>query len=382
MHLSTAKVKDMTEATLRDFLELQIPEGHHLDYKAQLPGSWEKAAREFLKDVTAFSNANGGDLIIGANEPIQGGAVDDQLACMEDGESLATSLEQLTASAIEPRIPGLMIKPVALENGGHVIVVHVPPSVSRPHMVVYQKHRTFYIRHTESSVPMSTHEVRESVLASATAEARVREHLERYERDLREYDLANTGAPTFLLQAMPLIPSESPLEVLDHHFMDAVRQGAAGRFHGRKFLESNVALRPTIDGIRGAEGHNDPEWTTEFHRTGYLSACVRVPCPPEPSGCKIPAVYCDLFSAFTQLCSVVLEQTDTDLPYVIRCKLLHAKETRLIIHGKWPEPSDPYTKDEIVWPDQVRQVGEGFDAIAEDLCGLLFNAYGRKRQVQ
>ena len=69
MYFTSAEVQNLDETGLRKFLEKRVPEGHHLDYKETLSGNNDRAKREFLKDVTAFANANGGDILIGVEEP-------------------------------------------------------------------------------------------------------------------------------------------------------------------------------------------------------------------------------------------------------------------------------------------------------------------------
>ena len=68
---TSAFLDDPNEQALRGFLTLQRDEDPFLDYKSSLyDGSSSDAAhREFLKDVTGFANAYGGDIIIGVTEP-------------------------------------------------------------------------------------------------------------------------------------------------------------------------------------------------------------------------------------------------------------------------------------------------------------------------
>ena len=111
MYLTTQKFLELTEASLRDFLGLKIPEGLYLDYKEALSGSSDKEAkREFLKDVTAMANAAGGHLLIGVKEPLEGLSIDSQLVGLDGGEVLAQDLERLASASVDPRIPGLSIR--------------------------------------------------------------------------------------------------------------------------------------------------------------------------------------------------------------------------------------------------------------------------------
>jgi predicted HTH transcriptional regulator len=135
MHLTAQQVLALTETTLRNFISLGIAEGLYLDYKENLWWPLEKdAKREFLKDVTAFANAAGGDLLLGVRDPSEGVSVDSQLVGLDNGDAVAQDLERLASTSIDPRIPGLRIVRVPLANGRSCLAVHVPPSLSRPHI--------------------------------------------------------------------------------------------------------------------------------------------------------------------------------------------------------------------------------------------------------
>ena len=117
MYLTAQQVLDMDQAALEAFLELRISEKLHIDYKRQLTTPLNKEAkREFLKDVTAFANAQGGHIIIGVLEPDDNLAIRDQLVGIDDAEQLAQTLERLTIACIDPKISGLRIVPIALRN--------------------------------------------------------------------------------------------------------------------------------------------------------------------------------------------------------------------------------------------------------------------------
>ena len=189
MQLTAQQVLMLTEETLRKFLSIGIPEGLYLDYKECLSGTSEKdAKREFLKDLTAFANAAEGQLFLGVKEPSEGISVESQLVGIDNGGALAQDLERLASTSVDPRIPGLRIVPVALMNGRFCVAIHVPPSLSRHHMVNHAGHRSFYARHSESSFPMTTHEVREAVLTSSSAEARARLFIEHRLLEVRNMD--------------------------------------------------------------------------------------------------------------------------------------------------------------------------------------------------
>lgn len=381
MHLTLQQLLTLTEESLRAFLALSLLEGLYLDYKESLSGQSDKEAkREFLKDVTAFANAAGGHLFLGVKEPADGLSVDHRLVGLDDGDTVAQDLERLASTSIDPRIPGLRIVRVTLVSGKSCLVVHIPPSLSRPHMVNHTGHRSFYARHSESSFPMTTHEIREAVLTSASAEGRARLFVDRRLDEARR-SIGDRQA-AFLLQAIPLIAPETQWDVLSAPFEVVVR-GEARRNKYRHYatLASNVAPRPTIDGLLGQDQRDQPTWETEVHRTGYLSLLYRdiqVHRVGEVDRFVVHSGTCDIFRAFCHMLGELLEASGTDVPYLVTCAYLNAEGTCLWTESQWSKFSEPYTKKYILWPEHARATGTDPIVIAESLCVEMFNAFGFK----
>ena len=132
--VETAKVD---EALLTTVCIEHWPESQTLDFKRLLPANDEKGKQEFLKDVCAFANAGGGDLVYGIQEQPPGHA--DQVIpipiAVHGIDSTKRHLAQLLDSGIEPRLPGVVMQPVPLTSGDYVLVVRVPASFLRPTVI-------------------------------------------------------------------------------------------------------------------------------------------------------------------------------------------------------------------------------------------------------
>lgn len=382
MFLSTDQVVRMTEESLRGFLSLAIKELYYLDYKVAPSGKSDKdAKREFLKDISPFANAAGGDLIIGAKEPADGLSVDDRLVGVSCGEDLAKSLERVAAASIDPRIPGLQVVPVVLKTrtGYSCIIAHVPPSMSRPHMVNHEGHRSFYIRHTESSVAMSTHEIRESVLTAASAEARARHFIQNRLDELRSNE-SSGGYPLLFLQAMPLIAPESQWDILSTELISMM--SGHDRYQGYvRFSLSTNDVRPTIDGLRGRGSEGQASFETELHRNGYLSLLIRVPKDELPNSARTQAhvfyhSYQEVFRVFAEMLEHAWRITGTDVPYLIKCLCLNARGMHMRTQTTITHISLPFEKQDLVWPEHLRATGEKPMPIADAMFLELYNAFG------
>jgi hypothetical protein len=383
MYLTTQEALAMNEPSLRAFVGKRIGEGLYLDYKEALSGSSDKdRKREFLKDVTAFANAAGGDLLIGVKEPAEGVSTDEQILGVDDGQEVAQSLENLAYTSIDPRIPGLRMTLVSLSAAKSCILVHVPPSMSRPHMVSHMGHRSFYVRHSESSVPMTTHEIREAVLSTASSEERARQFVRRRLAEARD-SIGNR--PAIFIQAAPLITPETTWDVYSDSFANVLRGDKRwseyGTFAHYALCSRGSGLRATIDGLVGTDGQQPPEWETEVHRTGYVSAFyTAIESVKFQDGKHHPVLhsgYVVLFKSFCQMLSDFLEVANGDVPYLIACSLLNAGGIYYRATGRYSGGMrGPYPKQEITWPEHLRSTGDKPSTIADALSLEMCNAFG------
>lgn len=384
--VSSAEVRNLDKISLYRFLEMRLPEGAQIDYKENLSrDSADKAHREFLKDITAFANAHGGLLILGVKEPSDASSPQTQIVGIEDGDKLAQTLERIAASCVDPRIPGLLVKPVQLDGNKYVIVVHVPPSLVRPHMVTHQKHRTFYIRHSESSVPMSTHEIRDTVLSSATTEGRARAYAQEEEVEALEYIIGE--GPAFLLQAIPLLSLESPWDVLSRPIENVMRgDSRLDKYEYNHFnLASGLRPEPTLKGILECCSREEKIWLTEAHRSGFVQAVYsdveRI--SNEQGKFILHEGYIDLFRAFCDLCDELWRVTETDIPYLFRCRFINAGEVAFFTgEVSRRKLTKPFGRRLINLPERLRQTGDSIGQLPAVWGERLFNAFGLKKVPQ
>lgn len=62
------KLEEIEVNDLQGLIDRRVRESSQLDFKEALPASDDKGKVEFLRDVTALANTNGGDLIYGIIE--------------------------------------------------------------------------------------------------------------------------------------------------------------------------------------------------------------------------------------------------------------------------------------------------------------------------
>jgi hypothetical protein len=172
-------------ADLQRLIADEIQESLTLDYKAS-PALAKDRTAELCKDVSAFANSAGGQIVYGIVEK------DRKPAVVDDGSDLSREwIEQVIDSNIQPRIEGLMIAPIALATGRHAYVITIPQASARaPHQA--PDHR-YYKRQNFQSVPMEDYEVKDVMHRASKPELDV------------ALAFVNTGSPT---QARLLVRGE------------------------------------------------------------------------------------------------------------------------------------------------------------------------------
>lgn len=205
MTLDAILLDQLDESHLRSLKENEVSEGLRLEYKEDMPGNSRDEKKEFLRDVSALANTAGGDLIIEIREE-RGIPVDVCGVEVDDPDGAIRRLDDIMHHGLEPRIPGVRIQPVLLEDRRHVFVIRLPQSWAAPHRVAFQSTPQFYARRSNGKYPLDVHELRAAFLLSETVAERIRN----FRVDRIAKILANEGpvpledGPKMLLHVVPL----------------------------------------------------------------------------------------------------------------------------------------------------------------------------------
>jgi hypothetical protein len=168
MTIERGEFDALSLADLEELAAAQVPEGLRLEYKRGVYGNSDGDKREFLKDVTAFANSHGGQLILGIEER---NAIATQIIGVEcsDTDAEILRMEQMLRSGIEPPISGVRIKAILVDSNRNVFVLRIPRSWHPPHRVVAKKSNRFYVRHSAGVHEPSIEELRALFNQSSTA---------------------------------------------------------------------------------------------------------------------------------------------------------------------------------------------------------------------
>lgn len=170
--------KPLNQITLDDIEKLvssRCSEGPTLDFKQAFPSADDKGTRDFLADVTAFANTDGGDLIIGVKEDGNGVATELVGINPEGLDEAVRRVEDQVRSCVDPRVPMFTVQQVYLTNGKIVLVMRVGASLIAPHRITFKGSSRFYRRGNRSNYEMSTAELRQAFAASIDLPNRIRD---------------------------------------------------------------------------------------------------------------------------------------------------------------------------------------------------------------
>lgn len=146
------------EEDIKRLIEEGIPESYHFEYKQQRWAKTRKGNIELAKDLSALANTEGGVIIIGIAENKKTHKLEPHPIKFEDIKDRITGV--LENNVREP-IRGYIIKliPLPSDSTKGYVIIEVPDSPNKPHMVTVKGEHRYYKRVNAVSNPMTNAEV-------------------------------------------------------------------------------------------------------------------------------------------------------------------------------------------------------------------------------
>lgn len=181
------------------------PESSKLDFKSNLYGleSQKTDEKELLKDIVAFANTNGGQIVCGVKDEA---TIEGQISRTIEGvsinnlDTLSQKISNMIHDGVEPRLLGVETNLIQIQ-GKDIVVFCIPKSNYGPHRVI--RSGKFFGRSNTSNVELSYNQIRTQMISLT-----VREELmsERMASELRRFSNAAVYNSNFevLVHAYPL----------------------------------------------------------------------------------------------------------------------------------------------------------------------------------
>lgn len=241
------RLEDIEASDIQGLCDRRVREGSQLDFKDALAGNDDKGKIEFLRDVTAMANTNGGDLIYGVTEERETDGTKTGIAATAPGiEKLNVDdrtlwMENLIRDNTEPRLIGVGIHPVVIDPSHTALVVRVPRSWNAPHVVSIGKHWRFYARNSAGNYQMEVIQLRDTFLLSSTVADKL---VSFRDKRIETIKSAQSFQPYGALLVIHLQPFESVRA--DANF--DLKQISTDNFLPGKYYEGHPQIRINFDG--------------------------------------------------------------------------------------------------------------------------------------
>ena len=160
-------LKLATKEDLQRLIAEEIQESLTLDYKASAALAKDSKSRdELCKDVSAFANSAGGQIIYGIEEG------DRKPVRIDEGSDATREwIEQVIDLNVQPRLEEIVVTPIPIGAGRHAYVLTIGQASARaPHQAPDKK---YYKRQNFQSAPMEDYEIRDILRRATTPELHV-----------------------------------------------------------------------------------------------------------------------------------------------------------------------------------------------------------------
>jgi hypothetical protein len=178
MPLYDVPLDEVDERALSSLVENEVGEDRRIEYKECLPGTSQDEKAEFVRDISSLANTLGGDVLYGVREKRDAeghptGIPED--LCGLAGlnvDAVKLRFDSMLRDRLDPRLSGVECRSVPVAGSRTVLVVRVPRSWRRPHMV--RNEGWFYGRSSSRRFQLDAGQLREAFLESETVAERLR----------------------------------------------------------------------------------------------------------------------------------------------------------------------------------------------------------------
>ena len=198
-------IKYITKEDLENLVRNHKQEDSFLDFKRDLYGKTDTDKKELLKDVSAFANGSGGEIIIGIEEDNYSQA---KTLCGFTTTNISVEknrIEQIIMNGLEPKLDTFKVRYIHIGNHRFVMIIRIEHSPLFPHMVSFQRFNKFYIRKSDKNLLLDVYELRNLFLKSENFMQEIRKYNQDKIKNILEKNaiLPTIDAPKILINFIP-----------------------------------------------------------------------------------------------------------------------------------------------------------------------------------
>lgn len=260
------RLRDITEADLRQLVTAQLEEHLQLEYKSALYDGNDQGSKESLLDICMFANSGGGILLIGISEqrdaigqPTGMPNPDAELGIeIPNTEMVLQAYDARVIANVQERLP-LELYAIPVANNRHVIAIRVPNSMSKPHRVYYQGRTYFPSRRERNKYEMDVREIKEMVMRTAS---RLEEAEEKLSTALAAAVPQVNPSCSLVIGCIPVFWQNFMVNVRNPQIIQSVRQFHLGH---PNYLEATY----NFNGLQRQISANEDS-VVQVHRDGMI----------------------------------------------------------------------------------------------------------------
>lgn len=287
-------IEKITWVDIQNLLAIGRTEGDTIEFKSSFKGGSDflalsdgqkdKAIEVLAKEVIAFLNSQGGDLVIGIEESANEFAKAESICKVQNIDVMPDRLSQSLSARIEPFQALLSITQVKESDGetAGVLVIRAPASLRAPHRSI--KSKECYVRRGRESVPMPMDEIQDLSLRRLTKRGYLDASISKFFEELDDFEFDFQKIPTsrFHVRAVYAPYADTDLE-LDNDFLESLRNNRSSVKFGERELVLDTAFgqllsswKPILRGRRTSIfEHYEGEFSLSakaIYRSGILVA--------------------------------------------------------------------------------------------------------------
>lgn len=259
-------------AAIQSLQDNRVPESEVLDYKRDCYGNSDADKREFLKDVSSFTNTRGGHIIIGVDEeegvPTEIVGIDAEINLDAETQRLV----QVINSGFDPAFTSVQIRTVASDDGRRCLVLDIPRSAIGPHRIASGNYHRFFVRDSNGKHEATMPELRSLFTLSELGIQRFRDFSRERLDFVSDSERDTTGivkdAGLLIVHMVPqvFLLTDQMLDV------DALYSNHYERL--RAFSTLGISRRYNFDGFIVFSGGDKLYSYTQVFRNGVIEAAM------------------------------------------------------------------------------------------------------------
>lgn len=344
---------DINEADLQQIIGNKLPGCKTVEYKECLPDETFDSQKEFLAEVSSFANTAGGHLVYGIKEK-NGIPVGLRGIPGKDPDREIRRLENLLRDNIQPKCQGIMMRVIDMASTAPVLIIRIPESWSKPHVVNFQGHWRFYARNSAGKYPLGVTELKSAFLTMTGLGEQIRtfrfDRLNKISSSESPVPLIGKARTVFHLVPYSAFESSSSLSFAAIEDIWSIPLMYAGTFNYRYNLDGLIVYNEQADS-GFSEGY------TQVFRNGIIESVNANLFGSSVKGPYIPSATFETdITAFLDACLAFYRKLSVRMPAVLLVSLAGVQDCKLAVHrhlDTWHTNINRIGRDSLLLPEVI-----------------------------